>query len=281
MSEPVDLLLLSCNRRRYLEKTLHQLLSDPAEFRLHCWDNGSTDGAADIIASLDDPRVVRKHFNRENVGQQEPSFWFLDTVPGDVCGKIDDDILLPHGWTERIAPMVRSEQALGMIGCWIFMPEDWDEEAASQNIVRVGEFDVFQVTSVAGQSFLARKDLLNAYRRANAQGLPVARGRMSRDGYISGNPARPLLMAHNMDDPRSPHCLMAADHADGTQQAFTMRNQKFATLDEYAAWIAADARRRQTVPIERQLRRLRLNFARRKSVLGKVRWKIEKCLGTI
>ena len=55
--EPVDLLLITWNRREYVEKTLANLLADPADFRLYCWDNASEDGTADLIAELDDPRV--------------------------------------------------------------------------------------------------------------------------------------------------------------------------------------------------------------------------------
>lgn len=279
MSEPVDLLLLTHNRRRYLEMSLPQLFADSADFRLYCWDNASTDGAADIIASLDDERVVRKHFSKKNVGQTEPSFWFLDAARGDVAGKVDDDILLPVGWMDRIAPMVRSRPELGMIGCWIFMPEDWDQELAAHNIVKVGRYEIFRCTAAAGQSFLARRKLLREYRDRRMPGLPINRKKLAVDGYISGTPANPLLMAHNMDDPRSPHCLMAAEHAG--QEAFTMQRLGFASLEEYAAWIAADARKRQAEPIERQLSRARLDYAKENSLLGRLQWRVAAMFGVI
>lgn len=279
MPEPVDLLLLTHNRRRYLEKSLPQLFADDADFRLYCWDNASTDGAADIIASLDDERVVHRHFSRENVGQTEPSFWFLDKVAGDVVGKVDDDILLPVGWIDRITPMVRERPELGMIGCWIFMPEDWDEELAAHNIVKVGGYDIFRCTTVAGQSFLARRGLLREYRDDRVPGLPINRRKMAVDGYISGTPAKPLLTAHNMDDPRSPHCLMRDEHEG--QEAFTMRRLGFASVDEYAAWIADDARKRQAEPIEKQLKRMRLLEAKQHSLLGRVRWKLATLMGAV
>ncbi|MEX2673227.1 MAG: glycosyltransferase family A protein [Phycisphaeraceae bacterium] len=274
----VDLLLLTHNRRQYLEKMLPQLLSDPADFRLHCWDNASTDGTADIIADLDDDRVARKHFHPENANQTEPSLWFLESAPGDIVGKIDDDILLPHGWIDRIAPMVRRNPTLGMIGCWIFMPQDWDEQLAAHNIVDADGDKIFRVTAVAGQSFLARRDLLRYYVSMEKPGFPVDGSAMSLDGYISGQPTSPLLMAHNMDDPRSPHCLMATEHADGDQQAFTMRRQPFKSLEDYARWIAADARRRQTIPIHEQLQNSRRRRRQERSVVGRFRHKMSHLL---
>ncbi|MEQ9022138.1 MAG: glycosyltransferase, partial [Pseudomonadales bacterium] len=127
-------LLITWNRRDYVEKTLSNLLVDPSDFRLYCWDNASQDGTADLIASINDPRVVKRHFNKENVNQYEPCIWFFETATSDVIGKVDDDILLPAGWTERIAPMIRQEPKFGMLGCWIFMPEDWNESLAQKNI---------------------------------------------------------------------------------------------------------------------------------------------------
>ena len=58
--EPVDLLLITWNRREYVEKTLENLLADPSDFQLYCWGNGSEDGTADLIASIDDPRVEER-----------------------------------------------------------------------------------------------------------------------------------------------------------------------------------------------------------------------------
>jgi glycosyltransferase involved in cell wall biosynthesis len=60
MSQPVDLLLITWNRREYVEKTLSNLLADPSDFRLYCWDNASEDGTADLIASINDPRACRQ-----------------------------------------------------------------------------------------------------------------------------------------------------------------------------------------------------------------------------
>jgi glycosyltransferase involved in cell wall biosynthesis len=254
MSQPVDLLLITWNRREYVEKTIPNLLASASDFRLYCWDNDSKDGTADLIASIKDPRVVARHFSKENVKQREPTLWFLDVAKGDVGGKIDDDILLPDGWIERIAPLVRSEPRFGMLGCWIYMPEDWDEAVAAPKIIEVGGQRVFRNSWIAGQSFLARLDLIRGYvipDNSYSSGFPIRQFHMTRDGYINGYPL-PMMFAHNMDDPRSPDCLMNRPGGMGEHAALTARNRGFKTPEEYGEWIAADAAKMLTQSLEGQ-----------------------------
>jgi glycosyltransferase involved in cell wall biosynthesis len=251
MAEPVDLLLITWDRRQYVEKTLAKLLADPADYRLHCWDNGSTDGTADLIAGLDDPRVVARHFSKENLNQREPCFWFFDHAKSDVVGKVDDDILMEPGWIERLAPLVRREPRFGMLCVWAFMPEDWDEELARPNILEVSGTRVFRTVVPGGRSFVARLELMKQYASERVPGLPVDRIQMSQDGLIQGYPL-PILMGHNMDDPRSPHCVMTSGELQ-EHSAFTARRLGFASAEDYAAWIAKDAYIQLTVPCQRRL----------------------------
>lgn len=271
MSPPVDLLLITWNRREYVEKTLPNLLADPSDFRLYCWDNASTDGTADLIASINDPRLVKRHFNKENVVQYQPCLWFFETATSDVIGKVDDDILLPEGWTERIAPMIRKEPKFGMLGCWIFMPEDWNKTLAQHNIVELSGERVFRCMGIQGQSFLARRDYLIRYQKKTRHGLPVARYTMSMDGLVSGYPV-PLLYAHNMDDPRSPMNVKTKSGRLGLDSALSARAFKFESAEAFGQWIAADALHRQTVPFDQQLQWERLS--QDQTLIGKIKRKL-------
>ncbi|KOR35909.1 MULTISPECIES: glycosyltransferase family A protein [Planktothricoides] len=280
MSQPVDLLLITWNRREYLEKTIPNLLSDPSDFRLYCWDNGSRDGTADLLKSLQDCRVVQRHFNQENVGQYDPCMWFLQEASSDIVGKVDDDILLPQGWTERIAPMLRKEPKFGMLGCWIFMPEDWDENLAHKNIIELSNERVFRTLTVQGQSFLARKEYLIRYKQTlNLPqeklkcGLPVHTLSMSLDGLVSGYPV-PLLYAHNMDDPRSPMNVKTKSGTLQSESALSARNRGFQSVEDYTAWITADARRRQKYPFYQLLAWKKLE--RDNTLIGKIKRKLLK-----
>jgi len=274
---PVDLLLITWNRREYVEKTLENLLAGDADFRLHCWDNNSQDGTADIIASLDDPRVVKKNFSTENVKQRTPTLWFFDQAKSDLVGKIDDDILLPNDWISKIAPIVRNNDNAGMLGCWIFMEDDWNESLAKHKFVKLGEHDVFQNMWIAGQSFLAKKDILPKYIHPEnyGYGFPVDQYRMTRDGFVNGFPL-PIVYAHNMDDPRSKHYINRHDESLGEHAALTARVRGFNNADEYAVWIAEDAKNILVDPLKAQLKR---EYTQRdQSLLGRVRKKLRRML---
>ena len=256
MSEPVDLLLLTWNRRQYVEKTLARLCADPSDFHLHCWDNASTDGAADIIAECDDPRIVAKQFSKENVMQGPPMQWFIEHAKTDVLGKIDDDTLVPPRWTETIAPIVRRHARAGMIGCWTFWPEDFEENraAAEKKIVRLGDAEILQDFSIGGTAFLVRKELAQKYfvSHTNGKWIPIGRTGMSEDGYISGWRC-PLLWAEHMDDPRSEHNLMRQAETNDDYRGLTVRAFS-RTPEEYLNWIRQDARNKLNTPVAQQIR---------------------------
>ncbi|MGE0709858.1 MAG: glycosyltransferase family 2 protein [Planctomycetota bacterium] len=275
MTEPVDLLLISWNRRRYLERTLSRLLADPSDFRLFCWDNGSQDGAAELVAELDDPRVHRRRFSRDNVGQGPPSLWFLDQASARVAGKVDDDLLMPPGWTGQLAELLGRSDRFGVLSCWIYMPRDYDERLAAHNEVELAGARLLRTTSVGGAGFLGRLATLRAFVRRDKPGFPVDQVAMTLAGAVSGYPL-PLLLAHHMDDPRSPFCLM---RKDGERAAFTMRRLGHRTLEDYGAWIEADARRRQEVPFAEQLRRQR--WSRDRSLIGRLRSRVLRAMGAL
>jgi hypothetical protein len=279
MPDPVDLLLITHNRRRYVEKTLETLVRDPAAFRVYWWDNHSTDGATDVVRALLSERLSATHLSDRNVYQGVPTRWFLETSRSDVVGKIDDDVLLPIGWLDRFTPLVRENATLGMLGCWMFMPEDWDEEMARQNCIRVAGLRIFRVLTMGGCSFVARREVLLRFLLDEPlQGLPVDKPGMSLAGFISGYPV-PLEFAHHMDDPRSPHCRMRDPKSSPDEWSYTMGHQRFDSLDEYARWIEADARYYQETPFNEQLRIARLR--RDPTVLGRMKWMLVRRFGTL
>jgi len=266
MNRPVDLLLISCNRRGYLEKSLEKLLSDPSPFRLYCWDNASRDGSAETISTLNDPRVVGKKFAREDAGQREPFLWFLETSESDIVGKVDDDILVPPGWIDQLAPLLRREEGFGLLGCWTFMAEDWDEGLASPKIIEAAGSRIFRNLWIGGTAWLGRREHIIRFIKPPGKdyGVPIDQFLMTVNGLINGYPL-PLLMAHHMDDPRSPHCRMEKSAFSSA----TARRKGIDSPEAYAGWIAADARRILIEPLDAQIRRYRLQGDR--SLWGRLR----------
>jgi len=252
MTEPTDLLLITHNRLGYVRKSVPRLLESPHDFRVYWWDNASTDGTVDFIESLDDPRLVVKRHASENVCQYEPTIWFLERSRSQVIGKVDDDVLLPTGWCGQLESMVRADSRFGLLGCWIFMPDDWVTRWALRRARKIAGFSVLRNVGVQGQSCVIRKELMKAFLKPDENGFPVDQVKMSAEGFVNGFPVPPLF-AHNMDDPRSPHYIPGTPDEARAPTGLTAVRLGFKTGDEYAKWIAADARQRQQRPFFLQL----------------------------
>jgi glycosyltransferase involved in cell wall biosynthesis len=256
----IELLMITHNRRPYVEKTLRCLLSDPTEFALHVWDNASTDGTAEVIEDLDDPRIVRRVLSKENVMQDAPTRWFLGGASTDLIGKVDDDTLVPTGWLETLAAAVDDIERPGMIGCWTFMPEDFERNriAAENKIERFGQHQIIRDIAIGGTGILMRRSIVTNYLEGWSKGwsFPIDRPRMTLDGYVSGW-YYPLLLAEHMDDPRSEHCLMNRTDGMGETAALTARARGFHTPEEYTDWIMADADKKLQKTVQEQVREYR------------------------
>ena len=249
-----SILMVSWNRREYFERTVAHLLADPSNFRLHFWDNGSEDGVRDIIAELRDDRIVDRHLNPTNVGQFAPWHWFLDNITTDVGGKLDDDILGEAGWMSRFADMLMAEPALGLLGAWMFQPEEWDAGLGAHKIRDVGNYQIFQNMWVAGCIFLGRTVVLRRFATHDHDrlGVPIDHLAITSAGLISGYPL-PMSFAHNLDDPRSPYCRTNRPGGWDQFAAYTARMRNFSGPEDYAKWIAADAREILTTPVAKQM----------------------------
>jgi glycosyltransferase involved in cell wall biosynthesis len=250
-----SILMITWNRHEYFARTIAHVLSDPSDFRLYLWDNGSIDGVRDIISDLRDDRIQMKHYNQENLGQPPVWHWFLENCRGDICGKLDDDILGEHGWMTRFSRLIAEVPQIGVLGAWIFLPSEWDEFAAQHKIISVGEYRVFQNCWVAGCIMLARLALLKKYssKHPSMKGVPLHQAAITRAGFISGFPL-PISLAHNLDDPRSSYCRMNRPGGWDEFAAYTARIRNFSGPEEYGRWIAADARRILETPVSEQVR---------------------------
>lgn len=264
MAEPIDLLLITRNREQYLAKSLPPLFQSAYPFRLYMWDNGSGEATRTILSECRDERIVKKEFSSENAGQGTPFRWFLQRAEADLVGKVDDDILVPKDWLERIAPVARGHEKAGALACWIFPIEDWKKLDRCPNYVALGRAKILRWPTVQGHTFLVRRELCSKYvpPQDAAYGLPLNQLQMTLDGYYSGYPLPPVF-AHNMDDPRSPH--LAYKDQNDPNAALTWRYWKF-SRDEYAAWIARDAVARQFIDYRVELRMSDINRTAKRSL---------------
>jgi len=107
----IDILFLTWNRLELNKRSLPNLLdSDPdVDFRVHVYDNNSTDGTVEYLKSLDHPKIGSITFNDKNLGISPVTNTFWGKTDAEIIGKIDNDIMVPKGWVSKV--LLRLENA--------------------------------------------------------------------------------------------------------------------------------------------------------------------------
>lgn len=115
---PVDVTvcIANWNCRDYLRACLESLHDQPQGVRLETVvvDNGSTDGAADMVAR-DFPEVVLVR-NRDNVGFARANNQAADRARGRYLFFLNNDTVVPAGSLRRLVAFADAHPKIGMIG---------------------------------------------------------------------------------------------------------------------------------------------------------------------
>jgi glycosyltransferase involved in cell wall biosynthesis len=201
----IDLIFVAYNRLEYTKVSLASILADPTEeFSLTIWDNGSTDGVKEYLASVQDPRIVRKVFSPKNMYLHGAANDMFSKSSADLVGIIPNDFLLTPGWTRPIAQAHADIPELGMVGCWHFFPEDFDYERAKHKIQTFGQHQIFRHPWTGGGAGLVKLATVKKFGLLESSGTTNYWLRMALKGYINGF-YYPLIHVEHMDDPKSKH----------------------------------------------------------------------------
>ena len=120
----IDVVLVTWNRLAFARLAVRALL-DTARLpgsRIVIWDNGSTDGTAEFLGGLDDPRLrVTRHPENLGLSAYARAARGLD---GDYLAHMDDDVLLlPGDWQEAMVMAFRKAPRLGYLGLDVHQDE--------------------------------------------------------------------------------------------------------------------------------------------------------------
>lgn len=219
MAASIHLAFVTYNRLDYTKRSLAALLADPSEqFSLTIWDNGSTDGTAEYLKrEVNDPRVTELVLSQENVGQAGAMNHAWGRTDAELIGKLDNDCLVPPGWTRVLAQAHRDVPRLGAVACWHYPADEFDEAAARRagKIQAFGSHQILRHPWVCGSAFVMKRSTFLHYGPwpAGADvGTTAYFLRMALDGYVNGW-YFPLLLQEHMDDPRSPYSLVTDDES--------------------------------------------------------------------
>lgn len=100
----VPCLFITFDRLNYTRQALQSLLESDIE-QIFIWDNNSTDGTAEYLLTVNNPKIKYCCFHHINAGIRIPMNWFIDhTKNYDVVAKVDNDTLIPKDFCARMIP---------------------------------------------------------------------------------------------------------------------------------------------------------------------------------
>lgn len=232
----IDLLFITYNRLPYTELAIPSLLADPTEeFSLTIWDNGSTDGTREYLSSVDDPRIVKKVFARENVRLNGAVNDLISRSSADLAGIIFDDDLVTPGWTRPLAQAHADVPEFGMIGCWHFSPEEFDYERSKHKIQRFGQHQVLRHPWTGVGAGLVKLETLRECGPLESHRTTNYWRRMAQKGYVNGY-YFPLIYVEHMDYPWSEHFAYSDKFEEWLEASTGAKRHGIRTIEDAKAW---------------------------------------------
>lgn len=233
-----DILMITYNRPEYTRMALAQLLESCDEaMRVWVWHNGEDQETLQAVRDLSGhPCFHHLEISRENKRLREPTNWFWRNTDGAYLTKVDDDCLLPPGWGKTLRDAHTANPGLGIIGCWRFYEEDFNEKQARKKIIRLGGgFELMKNPWVQGSSYVMKRAC-----QAQQGDLQERESfytyclRAALAGWQNGW-LFPFIHEEHMDDPRSPYCLIRTDEEFMAQQPLSAKNDNVTTVKEWAS----------------------------------------------
>lgn len=125
----ISIVVLTHNRHDLLRKCVENVLARTSEVtrEIVIWNNGSTDGTADYLARLDDPRIQVVNHSR-NIGQNAYAEAFALTAQPYMI-ELDDDVIdAPADWDASLLDAFRRLPRIGFLAANLV--DDPNDESA-------------------------------------------------------------------------------------------------------------------------------------------------------
>lgn len=245
------ILMITYNRPAYTRLSLGRLCDTvPSSAKITVWDNGSNDETRRVLRSFEGhPAVEKIIYNPTNDRLRGPTNWFwANAGDADLLSKIDDDCLMPARWVEKLEKAHSDIPGAGLLGCWRFLPEDFNVKNAARKIHSYGSHMVLRNCWVEGSGYLMKRKVIDDIGLLKPdETFTTWCLRATAKGYVIGW-YYPFLYQEHMDDPRAEHTgirsdedlrkllpLSAAQYGTTTKEEWVRRIRRTASrLQEYS-----------------------------------------------
>jgi GT2 family glycosyltransferase len=144
----IAIVVLTHNRLHLVSKCVENVLlrTSEATREIVIWDNASTDGTAEYLATVDDPRF-RVMRSEENVGQNGYARAFRETAAPYLL-ELDDDVVdAPAGWDKMMLDAYKALPAVGFLAADL-EDDPHDEASHVRHHVRPHEYTLVEENGV-------------------------------------------------------------------------------------------------------------------------------------
>jgi len=254
----IDVLMVTYNRPAYTERV---------------WHNGTDESTLRVVRSMQaHPRFHQLHHSDENRKLRPAINWVFERADGELLALINDDCLVADGWDHALAAAHAVEERFGVLACWHFPREDFDDTLASPKIRAFsGGQRLMMNPWVQGSGVMLKRECVDALGplEPHETGFTPYCKRAALAGWINGW-VLPLVLIDHMDDPRSPNTGLKSDADLRACVPLSARDRGVKTIGQWTAHLRKSARAIQTSPTDprdyvgwrKKLRRIRTRLLR-------------------
>lgn len=240
----IRILMITHKRPAYTAASLRRLCeSVPEEARVTVWDNASGEDMRTVLEPFENhPRIEKIIYHPRNDKLWGPTNWFwANSGDAEFLSKVDDDCLVPLQWCETLLQAHRDIPEAGVLACWHFQPEDFDERLAPRKIQHFASHRIMRNCWVGGSGYLMKRavvDKIGLLREGESFTSWCIRAAAS--GFVNGW-YFPFLYQEHLDDPRVPNTGIRSEEDFRRLLPLSAHTFKISSRADWIKWLRHSA----------------------------------------
>jgi hypothetical protein len=175
--------------------------------------------------------------SNENVGQTHAVNTIWKRSKADLLGKLDNDCLVTPGWSGILAKAHGDIPQLGVVACWHYFHDDFDEQRARHKIHTIGGHRIFRHPWTCGTGLLVKRSTYQQFGPIENKAMTQYWLNLGLAGFVNGF-YYPLVLQEHMDDPKSVHSHLKDEASYQAAKAVTFNINRHGqkTLEDRWRW---------------------------------------------